>query len=106
MATEAVLVCKFCRRIFFRSVNRLIYHAVGRCYCNTSCYLNDLEKPIGVRFGKPPEDCILEQCDKALARAIVKRAYKDNDRSFLYSEEGQELIHWAFSVGIDTTPSI
>jgi len=98
MITEAVLVCKFCRTIFYRPVNRLIYRSVGACYHTRACYLSDLAQPVGVRFGMRPEDEVLEQCDRELAQAIIKRAYRDNDRLFLYSEQGKALIRWAFRV--------
>ena len=104
MSSEAVLVCQNCRGIFYRSVNRLIYHSVGRVYCDMGCYLADLRRPMGVQFGPHPEDCVLEQCDKELAQAIVKRAWQDGDEEFLYSEQGIALIQWAFGVHVDMGP--
>ena len=68
------------------------------------CYLADLRRPMGVQFGPPPGNHVLEQCEKEFAQAIVRRAWQDQDEEFLYSEQGLALIQWAFDVVIDTGP--
>jgi len=105
MATDAVLICKRCKRIFYRPVTRLLYGSVGKDYCSRRCYLEDVQPVIGYDPPECDDGEVLDVCTKALTRAILVRAVRDlsdpdhrrDATVFLYSPCARSLRDWAFS---------
>ena len=105
MPSDAVLVCRYCHRIFYRPVAKLLYGAVGKNYCSRACYLEHVSPLSGIRLFDCEEQDVLGKAYKSLARAILIRAARDlatpdlrrDAVIFLYSPEARALRDWSSS---------